>query len=149
MKISKKCQYAVRAILELAKRHGSGPVTIADVARKQAVPPRFLEIILNEMKQRGLVRSTRGALGGYELAASPADISVGQVIRLVDGPMDPVPCAAGRPQKDCPLGDRCALIGLWTRAKEAVEEVYDRTSFQDLAEEERAMEGQAAADFTI
>jgi Rrf2 family protein len=148
MKISKKCQYAVRAMLELAKRHGSGPVTIGDIARKQAVPPRFLEIILNEMKQRGLVRSTRGAQGGYELAADPKDIPVGKVIRLVDGPMDPVPCASGTPAKDCPLGDRCALIGLWQRAKEAVEAVYDSTSFQDLVEQELALEARAA-DFII
>ncbi len=149
MKISKKCQYAVRSMLELAKRHGSGPVTIGDIARRQAVPPRFLEIILNEMKQRGLVRSTRGAQGGYELAAAPSTISVGQVIRLVDGPMDPVPCTSGRPIKDCPLGNRCALIHLWQRAKEAVEGVYDGTSFQDLVEEELALEARAAADFTI
>jgi len=148
MKISKKCQYAVRAMLELAKRHGAGPVTIGDIARKQAVPPRFLEIILNEMKQRGLVRSTRGAQGGYELASHPKDILVGQVIRLVDGPMDPVPCASGRAARDCPLGDRCALIGLWKRAKEAVEAVYDGTSFQDLVEEEAVLE-KKAADFTI
>jgi Rrf2 family protein len=149
MKISKKCQYAVRAILELAKRHGAGPVTIGDIARKQAVPPRFLEIILNEMKQRGFVRSTRGAQGGYELASHPRDLSAGQIIRLVDGPMDPVSCVSGRAARDCPLGDRCALIGLWKRAKEAVEGVYDGTSFQDLVEEEAALEKKAGADFTI
>jgi Rrf2 family transcriptional regulator, cysteine metabolism repressor len=173
MKVSQKCQYAVRAILELAKRYGQGPVTIGDIARKQAVPPRFLEIILNEMKQGGLVRSTRGAAGGYELGMDPKGISVGQIIRLVDGPLDPVKCIAGEAGRggvagsgpggeraggsgagsggapECPLGERCALINLWRRAKQAVETVYDGTSFQDLVDQEREMEKNSPADFVI
>ena len=149
MRISQKCQYAIRAVLELAKRHGQGPVTIGDIARKQAAPPRFLEIILNEMRQGGLVRSRRGAQGGYELGRSPKDISVGQIIRLVDGPLDPVQCIAGRGAPACPLGERCALVKLWKRAKAAVEEVYDGTSFQDLVEDEAKLLKNTAADFTI
>ena len=149
MILSQKCQYAIRAVLELAKRYGLGPVTIGDITRKQAVPPRFLEIILNEMRQGGLVRSRRGAHGGYELGTSPKDISVGQDIRLVDGPLDPVQCAGGRGARACPLGEGCALVKLWRRAKEALEEVYDGTSFQDLVEEEAALQKKDGADFTI
>ena len=149
MKVSQKCQYAVRAVLELAKRYGQGPVTIGDIARKQAVPPRFLEIILNEMKQGGFVRSRRGAQGGYELGTRPRDLSVGQIIRMVDGPLDPVQCIAGRGAPECPLGERCALISLWKRAKQAVEEVYDGTSFQDLVDQEAALLKNTAADFNI
>jgi Rrf2 family protein len=133
----------------LAKRQGQGPVTISEIARKQAVPPRFLEIILNEMKQGGFVRSRRGALGGYELGMAPKDISVGQIVRMVDGPLDPVKCTPGRGKGQCPLGERCALVNLWKRAKDAVEEVYDGTSFQDLVDQERELEKKESRDFVI
>jgi len=148
MRISQKCQYAVRAVLELAKRYGTGPVTVSEIARRQAVPPRFLEIILNELKQGGCVRSRRGAAGGYELGANPREITVGQVIRAVDGPLEPVRCVSEDGASECPLGRRCALVGLWKRAKDAVEEVYDGTTFQDLAEQERVLEAHST-DFVI
>ncbi len=148
MRISQKCQYAVRAVLELAKRHGAGPVKVGEIARRQAVPPRFLEIILNELRQGGFVRSRRGAAGGYELGGHPREITVGQIIRAVDGPLGPVNCVSEDGASDCPLGRRCALVGLWKRAKDAVEDVYDGTTFQDLAEQERILEARAA-DFVI
>jgi Rrf2 family cysteine metabolism transcriptional repressor len=148
MRISQKCQYAVRAVLELAKRFGTGPATVNEIARKKAVPARFLEIILNELKQGGYVRSRRGAMGGYELGMDPREITVGQIIRTVDGPLDPVRCISEDGASECPLGRRCALVGLWRRAKDAVEEIYDGTTFQDLVEQELVLE-EKAADFTI
>jgi Rrf2 family cysteine metabolism transcriptional repressor len=147
--VSQKCQYAVRAVLELAKRCGQGPVPISEIASKQAVPPRFLEIILNEMKQGGFVQSRRGVQGGYMLAMPPDKINVGQVIRFVDGPFDPVKCISEKAGKSaCPLKTRCALVGLWVKAKHAIEEVYDSTTFQSLVEQEKALE-RASADFCI
>lgn len=148
MTISQKCQYAVRAILELAKKRGRGPVPIGQVASKQAIPPRFLEIILNEMRQGGFVESRRGVQGGYMLLADPKELTVGQIIRFVDGPFSPVKCL-DEAKNSCPLKTNCALIDLWMRAKQAVENVYDTTTFQTLVEQELAMERKASADYCI
>ena len=92
MNLSQKCQYAVRAILELAKHYGQGPVAISQIAASQAIPQRFLENILNELRPTGLIESRRGIQGGYLLARDPGTVSVGEVIRLVEGPLDPVKC---------------------------------------------------------
>ena len=85
LSLSQKCQYAVRAVLELSKRHGRGAVPAGEIAVSQAIPRRFLEIILNEMKPAGLVDSRRGARGGYFLALPPERITVGRVIQVIEG----------------------------------------------------------------
>jgi Rrf2 family transcriptional regulator, cysteine metabolism repressor len=147
--LSQKCQYAVRAVLELSKRYGQGPVSAAEIAAIQAVPQRFLEIILNELKPTGLVESRRGVQGGFYLATPPEQITVGKVIRLVDGPLEPVRCGGEQSGKCCPLLGRCALTDLWKQAREAVEGVYDSVSFQDLVEREKKLEQQVSLNYTI
>lgn len=149
MNLSQRCQYTVRAVLELAKRYGQGPVSAAEIASRQAIPQRFLEVILNELKPTGLVESRRGVQGGYYLTHSPNRITVGQVIRLVDGPLDPVRCESDQPHASCPLMGKCALSDLWNQAREAVEAVYDATTFQDLAEREKAIHAASVSDYCI
>ena len=148
MSMSQKCQYAVRATLELAKHYGKGPVSISEIAANQAVPSRFLENILNEMRQGGFVDSRRGVQGGYFLLSDPNALKVGEVIRFVDGPFDPVKCI-GEQSKPCPLKGQCSLIELWIKAKGAVEEVYDGTNFQDLVEKERKLDRAGVVDYCI
>ena len=137
MNLSQKCQYAVRSLFELAKRTNDGPVRVAEIAEAQAIPPRFLELILAELKRPGWVESRRGASGGYLLAVQPDAISVGDIIRFVDGPLNPVACIAGESGEACTLRGHCAFIGLWERAQAAIEDVYDTTTLLDLIEEER------------
>lgn len=149
MNLSQKCQYAVRAVLELAKQYGQGPVVISQIAASQAIPQRFLENILNELRPTGLIESRRGIQGGYLLAKDPAAITVGEVIRLVEGPLDPVRCIGDRNTPCCPLKENCSLVHLWNRAKTAVEAVYDGTSFQDLIDEEKALNNAAIIDYSI
>lgn len=149
MGLSQKCQYTVRAVLELAKRYGSGAVRASEIAANQAVPQRFLEIILNELKPSGIVESRRGVQGGYYLIPEPKDITVGQVIRLVEGPLDPVRCSGDTQNACCPLIENCALVGLWKQAKEAVEKVYDGTTFQDLVDKERLFDCRKNNDYCI
>src|SRR6056297_973178 len=139
MNLSQKCQYAIRSVLELAKYYGHGPVRIGKIANKQAIPPRFLENILNELKSTKLIESRRGAHGGYLLVQDPSQITVGDIIRLIDGPLDPVECTSEKNRSQCPLKGSCSLINLWSRAKDAIEEVYDHTTFQDLVEEEKQL----------
>ena len=147
MSVSQKCQYALRAVFELSKRFGNGPTTIAEIAGVQAIPARFLESILGQLRQGGFVESRRGIHGGYMIARPPKDISIGDLIGFVDGPVGPVRCVAGGKGSECPLFAHCSFMGLWERARDAVKGVYDTTSFQDLIDEEAAMAG--TPDFCI
>jgi len=137
MLISQKCQYALRAIFELAKRKGQGPVKISEIAEAEAIPPRFLEVILSQLKQGGFVASQRGNEGGYMLIREPQDLTVGEVIRFVQGPLGPVGCVAGGRNSRCPLYGNCVFLPMWEKVRTAISEVYDKTTFQDLVEQER------------
>jgi len=149
MNLSQKCQYALRALFELATRRGQGPITTGEIAEPQAIPPRFLELILAQLKQAGYVESQRGARGGYQLTVSPDALTVGEIIRFVEGPLGPVKCLAGPDQADCRLLGRCVFLGLWERAHEAVSQVYDTTSLQDLIDQAGASEGRYVASYCI
>ncbi|MDZ7617571.1 MAG: Rrf2 family transcriptional regulator [Patescibacteria group bacterium] len=138
MHVSQKCQYTLRALFELAKRRGDGPVNAGEIARAQAIPPRFLELILQGLKNSGEVDSRRGIGGGYVLAVSPGAVSVGDVIRSVDGSSSPVRCGDEKGPRHCDLKGRCAFGELWGRARQAIEQVYDTTTLQDLIDHERA-----------
>ncbi|MHC4807793.1 MAG: RrF2 family transcriptional regulator, partial [Planctomycetota bacterium] len=93
MRISKKCRYALRAIFELALRDSGQPVKIHEIAGAQNVPPRFLEVILNELRHAGFVDSRRGNGGGYMLARDAKDLTVGEVIEYIQGPISVAPDA--------------------------------------------------------
>ena len=134
--VSQKCQYALRAVFELAKRNGRGPTRIAEIAGAQAIPPRFLEVILGQLKQGDFVASRRGPAGGYVLARDPEGFAIGEVIRFVEGPIGPVDCVTDHAEQDCPLQGDCVFLGMWERAREAVSTVYDSTTFQDLVDED-------------
>lgn len=149
MSLSQKCQYAVRALLELAKREGQAPMRSGEIAAKQAIPPRFLENILNELKTAGLVEARRGVQGGFRLAVKPEQLTVGRVIRLIDGSLDPVRCTKDNTHQDCALSSHCSLLQLWQEAKTAVESVYDRANFAELAQRELEMDRQHSAEYSI
>ena len=149
MSISQKCQYGLRAVFELAKHWGGGPTSVTQIAGVQAIPPRFLELILGELRQGGFVESRRGVHGGYLLPVDPSRLYVGQIIRFIDGPVAPVSCVVANKQRDCPLHGNCAFMNMWSRARDAVAEVYDQTSFQDLIEEEAAATEKYVASYCI
>ncbi len=149
MTVSQKCQYALRAVLELAKRSADSPTTVAEIAEVQAIPAKFLELILGELRQGGFVESRRGIHGGYLLAEAPKALAVGEIIRFIDGPLAPVRCVIDGKSANCPLNSNCALIGMWKRARDAVAEVYDGTTFQDLIDEERAACSKYVSSYNI
>ena len=132
MKISLKCQYAIRGVLELARRHGQGMVPVSEIVKIYGISTRFLEVILNELKRGGFVASRRGVQGGFYLAVHPRDVTVGDIVRFVDGPLDPVTCVVGRQRQACPQRDRCPLPDVWSDARKAVEKIYDSANFEDL-----------------
>ena len=124
MTISVKAEYALQAIYELAHQSSGEPVKIADIARTQKIPQKFLELILVGLKQAGFVESRRGAEGGYLLARPAESLTVGEVLRFMDGPQQ----AKGRPRRkpETPFSD------MWKRVDESVAAIVDHTSFADL-----------------
>jgi Rrf2 family protein len=121
---SVKGEYALQAILDLASQPAGDPVRIADIAQRQKIPQKFLELILASLKQGGFVESRRGAEGGYLLARSPESLTVGEVIRHIDGAAQ----ARGRSRRkvETPFTD------LWDQVDQAVSSVIDKTTFADL-----------------
>jgi Rrf2 family protein len=133
----KKEQYALRAILELAKNSGKGPTKISDIAAAQAIPLRFLEVILSQLKASGFVDSKRGYYGGYYLLRSPNQITVGDVLRFMQGDEDPAHRVSCMSKAECPFNCDCAFVPMWKKLNQAVFRIYDETSFQDLLNNER------------
>jgi Rrf2 family cysteine metabolism transcriptional repressor len=147
--VSQKCQYAIRAVFELAKRHGQGPVKISDIAEAQAIPIRFLEVILNQLRRASFVQSRRGPEGGYILSSPPDTIKIGAIIRFVEGPQVPVSCMTDDNKGNCSLRSRCVFLGMWRRAAKALSDVYDQTSFQDLVEDETRIQRETSNTYSI
>ncbi len=131
MRVSAKGEYAIRAVLDLAIHHGQGLTPIQEVARRQGIPQRYLEQVLLLLKRAGLLDSKRGSTGGYQLARPAAAISVGEVLRAVEGRVTALEVAASPP------GDGresvADLSPLWREIAGAIAGVIDRTTFGDLA----------------
>ena len=149
MPLSQRCQYAVRAVFELAKRQGTGATKIGDIAEAQAIPTRFLENILNHLKCGGFVESVRGKDGGYLLARSAKKLAIGEIVRFIDVPLTPVDCSVGGKKGACSMYGHCAFLALWKRAQDALEAVYDGTTFHDLVVEEAKAQEKSVLDFAI
>ena len=121
MQIPQKIQYALRALFELSRRYGEGPVKVAEIAEAQTIPPRFLSVILGQLKQAGFVSSQRGAEGGYRLDRHPERLSVGDVLRSLQGPLVLVDATDdGRPGGPGPARADGALLPMWNRVRDAI-----------------------------
>jgi Rrf2 family protein len=147
--VSQKCQYAIRAMFELARRYGQGPIKISEIAVAQAIPLRFLQVILNQLKRVDFVQSRRGAEGGYFLARPPGGITVGKIVHFIEGPLAPVSCMTGDNAGRCALHGNCVFLDMWKRAEKAMVGVYDETTFQDLVEDEKRMQKTASLTYSI
>jgi Rrf2 family protein len=147
--LTRKTKYALRALIFLARQQEGATVHIADLARAEGLPQKFLERILLDLKGRGLLRSQKGQGGGYGLRMPAREITVGDVVRFTDGPLAPVPCVsqtAYQPCTDCPDEATCALRGVMRRARDAIADVLDQSSLADLArraDHERLLAGLA------
>jgi Rrf2 family protein len=136
MLVTQKTQYALRAIFELAKHQEKGLRKISDIARAQAIPERFLEVILSQLKRSGFVTSKRGYHGGYRLITPPEEISVGDILRFMEQSQDPLHCIACISRCKCPLNGGCAFKPMWNQIEEAIYHIYDQTTIQDLINNE-------------
>lgn len=131
MRISARADYAVRAALDLARHHNEELRSTESIAEAGAIPTRFLEAILSSLRKSGLVESKRGSNGGYRLAVDPASISVGDVIRAVDGPL--VFVRDARPSDLEGIATDAGLLRLWVALRASVRNVLDATNLAQLA----------------
>lgn len=148
--ISQKAKYALRALIALARSHGTDDTQlISDIAEQQRIPKKFLEQILLDLKHHGIVVSRRGKAGGYMLLKSPDMITFGEVLRIVDGPIAPLPCLsrmAYRRCEDCRDERSCEVRRVFARVAAATREVLDGTTIADCIsgvahDEARALAG--------
>ena len=130
MKISTKGRYALRLMLDLALYGGSAPVPLRDVAERQDISDKYLEQIVSHLARAGLVRSIRGAGGGYLLTRPPENYTVGEVLRVLEGNLAPVSCATGT--DCCGRADRCVTMEVWQEIQAAVSQVVDHITLADL-----------------
>ena len=140
--ISKKSKYALRALFELARRYEQGPVLIAQLAHSQRIPRKFLESILLELRNQGILGSKKGKGGGYFLARSPSSISVGEIIRTLDGPLAPVPCVsqtAYRTCEECEDEALCGIRAVMHDVRDATAQILDRESLTDILRREETL----------
>ena len=147
MLITQKSRYGLRAVFELAKRLRQGPSKTEDIAKVQAIPPRFLQAILRELKQGGIVDSRRGSAGGYFLVRSPRELTVDEVIGVLQGPINPMGCVPGDGVSDagCPLYGNCVFLPMWEETRDAIREVHQRTTFSSLVAREKRQRKKKAA----
>jgi Rrf2 family protein len=132
MVLTKKTKYAIRALVELAKSRGKGPVKIADIANAQRIPQRFLEVILSQLKASGFVESKRGYYGGYSLVQSPENITINEVYQFIQKPIGSNLCVGCESQEACPFQDECVFFPLWKKVLTSVSNIYEQTTIQDL-----------------
>ena len=134
MRITYRGDYALKAVLDLALHYEQELVTINDLAKHIDAPVKFLEQILLDLKKGGFLESKRGNVGGYQLAKDPADITLGQVIRYIDGPIEPIACAE-KGYSNCSDLSCCLFKGIWQKVANATSDIIDNVTFGDLADQ--------------
>ena len=134
--LTRKGKYGLKAMIALAKANGDGPVLIGDLAEQEAIPKKFLENILLALKHRGLVHSRKGPGGGYQLGREPGEISVGDIVRALDGPLALVSCVsqtAYAPCEECVTEKECAVRRVFQEVRDETARILDGTTLAAAA----------------
>ena len=135
--LSMKAKYGLRALTILAKHYGQGPVLIADLAARERIPKKFLELILLDLKKKGILRSKKGKGGGYHLSRPPAAVSVGELIRVLDGPLALLPCVSQTAYRRCDecVDERtCGIRSVMKEVRDSTASILDGTTLADVLE---------------
>jgi Rrf2 family protein len=133
--ISKKTKYGLRALYALARNYGKGPTLVSAIAEGEAIPKKFLELILLILKANGIVDSKPGRGGGYQLTKSPDHVTLGAVVRMMEGPLAPLPCAsdtAYRPCPECADARFCGTRLVMRQVRDATAAILDKTTLADI-----------------
>ena len=141
--LSKKAKYGLKAMILLAQHYEQGPLLISEIAQKEAIPKKFLELILLELKKQGILHSKKGKGGGYTLAKSPEMIKMGHIVRILDGPLAPLPCVsvtAYAKCQECRDEKTCGIRIVMKDVRDAIAHILDGTSLADVLKRVHAME---------
>ncbi len=154
MQISSRSDYAVRALLQLAMLPDGEAAPLAEVATRTNIPHKYLERIFRVLREAGLLDARRGHSGGYVLARPAPEITIGEVIRILDGPLAPMRCAGDEeyapcPEYLCPNEATCVLRDVWLDVRDAISSVLDETTFADLAHRQLSQPGETVAVIDI
>lgn len=138
MKLSTKGRYGVSAMYELALHYGSGPISLKTIAASQDISEHYLEQLISTLRNAGFVTSTRGAQGGYILAKDPAQITVGDVIKVMEGPIALVDCLLADAEENpyCKKAGACVTRGVWAKVCDSINDVLDSITLADLCKQE-------------
>ena len=137
MNISAKSKYAVRALVELAQHNGGAPVPIGDIASRRDIPLQFLEQLFSSLRKAGILNSHRGVRGGFSFKRLPEDVTVLDVVEVLDGNVAPASCTIGA---ECDKFGRCAVKDVWAEAKSSLEGVLAAATIADLADKETLLQ---------
>ena len=144
--LSKKTKYALKAMLALAKEHGHGPMLISELARREGIPKKFLEQILLELKNKAILQSVRGKGGGYMLGKPPEAITFGEIVRLMEGPLAPLPCTSQssyRRCEECSDEETCGIRLIMKEVRDETSRILDRNSLADVLKEVESLKHRA------
>ncbi|MBI3747004.1 MAG: Rrf2 family transcriptional regulator [Chloroflexi bacterium] len=135
MRLSRRSEYGLRALVDLVRHDGGGPIPLTTLATRNRLPAKFLEQIMSTLKHAGIVRTTLGTHGGYAMAARPSTVSIGRIVRLLDGALAPLPCVSLRYYEPCSCPDEatCSLRDVMIDVRDAMLEILDKESLADLA----------------
>jgi Rrf2 family protein len=147
MRVSKKTDYALRALFTLVDHFGGAPIPIRELARRNDVPKRFLEQIMLQLKAQGWVESTAGIRGGYLLAKNPAKITMGEVVRHFDGILAPIDCVSVTGYKRCSQESLCKFRRVFLDARNYVAGVMDKATLADVAKRAPVTKREVSAGF--
>ncbi len=141
--LSKKTKYGLRALLALARKWNQGPILIADLAKQEKIPKKFLELILLELKNKGILQSKKGKGGGYFLGKKPEEVSLGAVIRALEGPLAPLPCVsqmAHRTCEECTDELTCGIRSVMKEVRDSTAAILDGASLADVLHRVKILE---------
>ncbi|NLL47099.1 MAG: Rrf2 family transcriptional regulator [Firmicutes bacterium] len=142
MRVSTRGEYGVRAMFDLALNFGEGPIALKTIAERQLISEHYLEQLMAVLRKAKLVKSRRGAQGGYELADTPENISIGEIIRVLEGPITPLDCLDAEKTSGpyCGAPERCVLRNLWKELQDSMTQVLDNTTLEDLRQDAYRLE---------
>lgn len=139
MKLSTKGRYGLKAMFDLAIQYGNGPIPLKSIAERQQVSVHYLEQLIAGLRKSGLVKSVRGAQGGYMLAHGPSKITVGDIIRVLEGPLGPADCVLEDEPVSCDRADCCVTKVVWEKIRLGITEVVDSITLQDMLNDHEKM----------
>lgn len=145
MKISTKGRYGLRAMIDVAQYSEIEPVSISSIALRQGISEGYLEQLMTKLKKAGLIQSIRGAGGGYVLARPMEEISVGDVLRALEGSLEPVECTANHPDDSCAAAGGCVTKYVWQKINDSINRTVDEMKIKELVEESRLVQSDSSA----